>query len=359
MNESVRQKLVESLDFLQELARDNVRPSEARARLRRLQERHTDTELDLVWEEEAYDGSIHYDTLLHVAGEGTISLSFAPEGDLPWPLRGIQRWSDKDLVRVNNTLLSVDQAIAHLDFIWENVPVLNGLVNHCLIQAALDEEPVSVSDEDVQRALDAFRRAKKLYTAEDTRRWMERRGMTHEMLERHVAEAARIAKLRERVAAGRVEQYFEAHRADYDLVLVARLEFPGEEQARRAGAQIQNGTIDFYEAAQRLFLAKAERGGTGETALFASLPRGELLTEWEPVFVTSPGKVVGPLPMNGGRYALVQVLSVVPARLDDSTRDAVMRDLFDEWLAEQRRTARIEWNWGDASQTVEAIQGSR
>jgi hypothetical protein len=47
-----------------------------------------------------------------------VSLSFCPDEELPWPLRGVGRWSDKDLVRVNNTLLRVEDAIAFLDFIW-------------------------------------------------------------------------------------------------------------------------------------------------------------------------------------------------------------------------------------------------
>ena len=53
--------------------------------------------------------------------------------------------------------------------------------------------------------MDGFRRAHKLYKAEDTRRWMERYGMTHKQLEYYVADEAIIVKLRDRITAGRIE----------------------------------------------------------------------------------------------------------------------------------------------------------
>ena len=74
MKEELQQTVVEALDYLMTLIQEGTRPEEARARLRLLQKRHPNTRMDLVWEEEAYDQSVHYDALLHLAGEGTVSL---------------------------------------------------------------------------------------------------------------------------------------------------------------------------------------------------------------------------------------------------------------------------------------------
>src|SRR5262245_52676270 len=129
--------LVDTLEYLRTLIRESVRPEEARARLRLLQDSHPRARMELLWEEEACDYSVHYDTLLHFAGEGTISLSFCPERTLPWPLRGVHRWREMDLVRVNAKVLNVRQAIVFLDFIWNEAPILTRLVNACLIQEPL------------------------------------------------------------------------------------------------------------------------------------------------------------------------------------------------------------------------------
>ncbi len=196
-------------------------------------------------------------------GDGTASLSFCPDRAVPWPLRGAHRWSDKDLLRVNDTVLGVDQALAALDFIWDEARITDLLVNACLVREALDKDPITLSDEELQDALDAFRRGRKLYTAEDTHRWMKRHGLTHEKVEALVADEAIVARLRQRVTAGRLDAYFEAHRADFDLAMLARIEVPDEGDARRLADQVRSGELSFFDAAQQQFLRSAGANGLG------------------------------------------------------------------------------------------------
>src|SRR5712692_910098 len=171
MEDTLQQALIDTLDYLMMLSREGTGPEEARARLRTLQKRYPDITMDLLWEEEAYDQSVHYDVLLSLSSERTVSLSFCPDRALPWPMRGVHRWSDKELLRINNTVMKVDQAISCLDFIWDEARTINRLVNVCLIQEALNKDPVQLSDAELQLAMDGFRRAKKLYMDEDTYRW--------------------------------------------------------------------------------------------------------------------------------------------------------------------------------------------
>src|SRR5688572_29613622 len=96
-----QQSVLNTLEWLMSLSRDGIRPEEALRRLRFVQQQHAETPMELLWEEEAFDGFVHYDTLLRLPEGGTVSLSFCPARALPWPLRGLHRWSDADLVRVN------------------------------------------------------------------------------------------------------------------------------------------------------------------------------------------------------------------------------------------------------------------
>src|SRR3954454_12552406 len=104
MSDSLRHAVVDGLDYLLASQREGVRPDAARARLQAVRGRHPDLAIDLLAEEEPYDQSVHYDVLLRRAGEGTVSLSYCPEPAIPWPLRGVHRWSDAELVRVNATV---------------------------------------------------------------------------------------------------------------------------------------------------------------------------------------------------------------------------------------------------------------
>jgi putative peptide maturation system protein len=229
---------------------------------------------------------------------------------------------------------------------------MDRLVNVCLVQEALDEDPVALSDAELQRAMDGFRRAHKLYKAEDTRLWMERTGTTPERLERLVAHLARVAKLRDRVTDGRVEEYFASHRDEFAVAFIARIVFPGEEEARRTCERIRAGELDFYEAARRRFLA-APRRESPPGDVFTAVRRGPMDPELAAsVFAAAPDALLGPLHTGGG-YAVVRVLSIEPACLDGPTREAIQEILFEEWLEPRRRAATIEWCWGDASRTAQ------
>jgi len=327
------------------MTRKGIRPAEAKTRFRLLKKRHPEIEMDLLWEEEAYDQSIHYDALLRSSREGTVTLSFCADHALPWPMRGVHRWSETDLVRVNNTTLKVEQAIACLDFIWDEARIINRLLNVCLIQEVLDKDPIDLSDTELQLAMDGFRRAHKLYKPEDTYLWMEQHGMTQEQLEHCVADEAIVAKLRDRITADRVEDYFAEHRADFNTAFIAQVQFSDAESAHRTYEQVQSGEVDFYEAAQCRFLSAGECSGHPPSDIFAVVQRGQVPTELgAAVFAAASGEVMGPIRTEAG-YAIVRVLSVTPARLDERTRNAIKKMLFEEWLAERRQTATIEWYW--------------
>ena len=351
MNDSLRQAVLDVLDYLLSLQQESVRPREARARLQPVRGCYPDLEIDLLAEEEAFDKSVHYDALVRRAGQGTISLSYCHERAVPWPLRGVHRTNEADLVRVNTNILQVDAAMACLDFIWDEAPIIERLVNTCLIHEELERQPISLSDAELQEAMNRFRSAKKLFKAEDTLRWMERHGMTHEKLETYVAETAIVPKLRDRIAEGHIEEYFRQHSNDFDTARIARFEVLDRRQASELAEQIRSGRQDFFAAAERAFFGAAERGGPSAASLFAVIERREAAPEFrEQLFAATPGQFVGPVEGDTG-YALMHVLSVNPAHLDDRTCVSVKKVLFENWLTERRQAARIEWCWGNVSKT--------
>jgi putative peptide maturation system protein len=352
MNDALMQNAVrDTLEYLLGLQQEGVRPPQARASLQPLRGRHPGLQIDLLAEEDDYHQAVHYDALLRREGEGTVSLSWCPERATPWPLRGVHRWNEGDLVRVNANVLQVEAAIACLDFIWNEAPTIDRLVNLCLIREELDRRPILLSDRELQEAMDHFRAARKLFRTEDTLKWLNRHGMSHEKLERYVSESAMLPKLRERVAAGRVEDYFERHRKDFDVARIARFDVPDQGQARKLAGQIRAGELTFYAAAERLFEA-ADAASRPNLGLFAAIERRNadppLLGR---VFSAAPGEFVGPVATASG-YALIRVLGVAGGQLDDRTRAAIQEILFNEWLEERREAAQIEWCWGNAVHTV-------
>ena len=86
--------------------------------------------------------------------------------------------------------------------------------------------------------------------------------------------------------------------------------------------------------------------------LFASLQRREVPAEIrESLFQPRENSLLGPV-RQGEAYAIIRVLSVIHATLDDVVRDTIKSILFEEWLERHRQTASIEWLWGNASNTA-------
>ncbi|MEU1883700.1 TIGR04500 family putative peptide maturation system protein [Streptosporangium sp. NPDC020072] len=317
----------------------------------------------LVAQREEFDGSLQHALLLKEPDGSTVSLSWSPDLGLPWPLRGVHRAAEHLLLRVNGVETPVARAVACLDFVWDERGVADRLVTDCLVREALEEEPEPISDAELQRAMDAFRRARGLLTGAGTRAWMERNHISHAELEELVAVEASVARLRSRVAAGRVEDWFAAHGRDLDAVRLARVVLapanPRSPESPRSpglgssglGSPGLGNPDDFLADVERAFAAGL--AVPGEVFVTARRPElaGEIGEEAaEVVLSAAPGTLAGPFPTALGDLT-VKVLAVEPAVLDDAVRDLVERRIFAEWIERRRRAAKIEWFWGTAERT--------
>jgi putative peptide maturation system protein len=319
--------LTEAVGLLRAATAEKAERAEVRARVDALRARHPEAGLRLLWQREEYDGSLHYDLLVRQPATDAGAVSWCPDDALPWPLRGVQRGGEMLLVRVDGFELGVADAIGFLDLLWREAPLRDRLVDTCLVRLALDADAdgTELDDAALQEAADAFRRARGLLTLEDTRAWMSRERLSDQQFEDLVAHQARVARLRERVTAGRVDAELAADPGRYEQLRLVRVEAADEAAAARLAA-----APDLLAAAAADFAA-----GTAPAPALMTVTRADL----DPALAEAIADGV-PVPLDGG-YLVAAVLAVQPA-----TRDAVSRRLFGEWLAERRAAAHIEWNWG-------------
>jgi putative peptide maturation system protein len=342
MNESLSEAVRDALAVLATWREQHLPPEEAQASFQALKARHPNHWMNMVWEQETYGGTVHYDILVGDEA-GTYSLSYCADEESPWPARGLQRVNESLVLRVNDEPVFITQVITSLDHAWSTLHLGRHLINMSLIEQELQNSGLVVTDEELAEALLDFRRKRRLFSVEQVEHWMAEHGTTQVQLEQHLREDVARQKLRRKVAAGREEAWFQHHRADFDRVQVARLRVSNQDEAWRLYERLGEAPERFLVMAQVDYL---ERGGTGE--LFATLRRGELEPEQaERIFSTEPGHLAEPVPSGDG-YELVRVLRFLPARFDEATREQVRELLFEEWLTEGRRRARVEWFWGAA-----------
>jgi putative peptide maturation system protein len=265
----------------------------------------------------------------------------------------LQRWKDSDLVRVNGVVLSVADAVTQLDMLWEREPLMQRLIDRCLIDEALERDPVEVSDAEIQRAFDAMRRGRRLLSTADLDAWMKDTGTSWQVLESMAMQLARVAKLRERTVGHRVDDALKGDLSRFDWVSLATVSAHRSEAIDAVREEARRGGLGLLHAAQCVFV----QGGNEryETQL-GRLRRHQLDDALQHAIseVTSgcngndENRVLGPLD-TGERFMLAEVLALEAARPDDpELRRLVATQLFDDWLCDRRRHAKIEWFWGRA-----------
>lgn len=311
--------------------------------LRALRAAHPCQRVRLLHQRESLDGSVARALLLTGAAGGAVSLSWTPPSTVPWVMRGAQRVEESVLLTVDGVPLSVEDGVALLDVLWQETALLDRLVNACLVRRVLAEEPVELGTADLQAAVDAFRRARGLLTAEDTLRWLDHRGMTPQGLEDLARWEAELAALRDRVTAADVDGWLADHPGAGRRVRRIQVTVAGAELADRLARAARSDSLAVAAAAE-LAAGTAVSVTTGEVAV-AELPGAPDVLEAGPVWCA-------PVPQG---TAVVQVLEVLEATPADARRHA--RDvLFAAWLADRRRSASVRWGWGDTASTDAATR---
>lgn len=332
MTTSTPVPLEQCLAFLRSI--DGTAPDDALERLRALRGELVGFTVELLWEDEPVQGRVDYDLVVRAPGAGTVSLAWAPETTgVPFALRGMQRLKEAELVRVDGRSLWMHEAVALLDPFWGEAPIRQRLLDLCVLRRELEARPYRASPEELQQAVDAFRRARGLDRAEEAAAWLEREGLSLAQLEDQLeaGDLARAALRREKVAA-QAEAEFARGPERYDEVEVSAFAAADAEALAdeiRAGADL---------------LAVARRGGGRRSVLVDTVRRKDLASDR----AVEPGAVIAGRIAGAGPY-VVAIGAITPARWDQETRDAVEELLFRRWLDDAVRGAHVEWNWGPAS----------
>lgn len=215
---------------------------------------------------------------------------------------------------------------------------LRDSIDAALVRQAAARMGLEATGDELQQAADDFRAARELYDAEATERWLAAHRLSYEDWELLLEHEVVARKLREKLTASRVEQHFAEHRLTLDAAAVSQIVAGGEDLARELRAQIVEDGADFHALARQHSTDEATRPAGGYAGL---VRRTELEAAVESaVFGAQPGKVVGPFKTDAG-WCLFKVEALHPAKLDEQMRAAVKARLFDEWLQEQRRKAKV------------------
>ncbi len=247
--------------------------------------------------------------------------------ELPLTLLATQRWSERDVVRVDGHTLAVDDVIAALDFLWSDVRIATRLIDMLLLRDELERAPIDLSDQALQDGVDGFRARNGLCTVDETTAWLHERGLSLADLEELVARELELAAAARRRVAADVDTYFAAHRDDFDAIQLAHVSAPDRDGAAAAARALLAGQLPAGATELHVTTLAAHTLDAADRALAVRTPSS-------------------PAPLRDGRWQATVILARHPAALTPATRAEVETRLTTVSLAAARTRAVIEWNWG-------------
>lgn len=208
-----------------------------------------------------------------------------------------------------------------------------------LIRQAAADQSIEVSDEELQQAANDFRIAHDLHNAQSTKDWLHAKRLTFADWEQMLEDDTLARKMRDRVTEGKIEQHFAENRLSFDAAIVSQIVVAGEDIARELRLQITEEGADFHKLAREHSTDPATKAAGG---YFGAMRRTNLDAQAEAALfgAARETKITNPVKTDEG-WRLFKIESLQPATLDDDTREAIKSQLFEEWLAERRRKARI------------------
>lgn len=281
----------------------------------------------------------------HGKPAATLTLSKSAASNLPWPLRGIQRWRHQELLRVNGCPMELHQAIGCVEFLWRERSITQRLVDVLLIQREADTRGIAVPDAELQDTVDAFRRGQGLMTVEETNRWMSARGMTLKMLEEYARDQAVVDRLkRSIVTPALAARRFEERPADFARLTIGWCTVVEPDALAELTRTFRETRGNYNSTVSHGLELGMIRRCTLDSYFVGDEPR-ELV---ETATLVAPGCLVPWTGTVDNLRVLAVLLRREGPRFDEPTRRRIESLLFSEWLAAERSKARIEWHWGKA-----------
>ncbi|MCC7571506.1 peptidylprolyl isomerase [Candidatus Micrarchaeota archaeon] len=247
-------------------------------------------------------------------------------------------WEKVKVLSVNNREITLEELVRRLKTAgWETV--LKPLLYETILTGYAREKMITVTAEELQNKFDAFRRRNGLFSAADTAKWLQEKGLTLEDVEGEIEVNIIAAKAREAIPREAVEKYFAENKVGIDAVEIGLLTVAEEEVAREILAQIREDEADFMVLAREYSNdERAKQGGYVGLVSRTGLPEAVSAA----VFGAAEGEVVGPFELEAG-YSLIRVIGQHPAILDDRRESEIRSVLFQNFLAEQESKAKISW----------------
>lgn len=222
------------------------------------------------------------------------------------------------------------------------IPLLSqyDLLPQLLRELMIDQAIASIAlpPEDIDRLCRQFYQEQQITDDAALQSWLQQKGITLEQLNVLATRPAKIDQFKQTQWGGNLESYFLTCKDQLDEVVYSLIRTPEPEVAQELYFRIRAGEQSFADLARQYSQgSEAETGG-----LVGPMP----LTQPNPVLAekllySQPGQLHPPIRLDEW-YVIVRLEKLIPARLDEATRQRLLDRLFEAWIEAQFDQPSIE-----------------
>jgi parvulin-like peptidyl-prolyl isomerase len=200
-------------------------------------------------------------------------------------------------------------------------------------ELVLEQELASfaITEEEQLQACKKFYQQNQLTSEEALGQWLQQQRMSRADLSRLIDRELRLGKFKTHKWEVQVESYFCQRKSQIDQVIFSMVRVKDVDVAEELFFRLQSEEASFVEVAPRYSdgLEAKTKGISGPVEL------GKLDPSLAMALSTSrPGEVLAPI-QAGNWWLIVQLEEILPAQLDEGTRQRLTEELYTLWLNEQ------------------------
>ncbi|MGC1954126.1 MAG: peptidylprolyl isomerase [Gammaproteobacteria bacterium] len=242
------------------------------------------------------------------------------------------------LTTVSGEPITVEDVIVHLKGNGTFRNAIYQLIEYRVIAFKCKELRVNLGDQELRDYSQTRRRLLGLTSAVDMSRYCRWHGITMEQWNTMIRRDLLRQKLKDRLITKRdIEAYFEAHKHDFMMASVSRIVCAAANDAEAARKRIQDNGEEFATVARSVSLERNTRVSGGYVGCIKSGTLPEPINR--AVFAARPGDMLGPFEQSG-YWVLYRVDERQNTQLDETLRNNISEQLFNQWLRDRAVNAR-------------------
>ena len=232
-------------------------------------------------------------------------------------------------ITANDRPISLEQALRYLKSAGKLEFVLWEIVLQHVIERELEAvEELEINSELIDQTILEFRVENDLTSYDGFQTWLANDGLDYSTFRRQIASKFQLEHLKAQVTERNLQEYFIERKIFLDRVVLSRLVVHDRALAEELKSQILEEDARFEHLAQEYSVAD---DGIFN-GMMGAASRGTMPDDLRAAIdLANPGELIGPLKIEELWY-LVRVEKFLPASLDESMKQQLRDELFEQWL---------------------------